>query len=567
MNEFDKFDHVVVLMLENRSFDNLLGYLYKDGVPNGKKFEGLQDGHSNPVPPAANGFNEHPIIAAFAGKDSDQFLYSQPFPDPGEEYQHVNTQLFGTIIPDSNEGKDAFHMEKPYNVPKGIAPNTDLGTPLAPLPPMNGFIKDYISNLLSSYNKTEFEAGYDQYKVIMQCFTPEQIPVLTGLAKSFAVFDHWHCSVPTQTWCNRAFWHAASSGGKVINPLEEGDAIGHGGVKEDAADMDAWTKSNWEKDTLFSRMCHPGWGKKKVSWKVYSQIPVISLTAMVNGEFCHRKDFDCFFHDVEKNKLPAYSFLEPKFTGMHNDQHPSAINHELDTGTVLLGEELIWQVYESIRKSPQRDKILFIITYDEHGGCFDHVAPSSAVPPDSTVGQFGFPFDRLGVRVPMVMVSSWIQPNTIVNETFDHTSFIRTACEKWNLEGLTERDKHASVFVSPKLFGEEKRTDPWPELPYPLSPESKKMVDLVALEFEQGKIENECVLKKALADAPLNGLQSSIKIGLLYYEKINLLGRTEPDSILTNGQLVEFTKKLERKNKTVLRRGIRFFKDLWCVFF
>lgn len=124
MNEFDKFDHVVVLMLKNRSFDNLLGYLHQDGAPAGKQFEGLQKEHSNPVPHGANGYNEHPSIAAFAGNDCDQFLYSQPFPDPGEEYQHVNTQLFGTIIPESNEGLDAFHMTSPYNVLPDVPPNT-----------------------------------------------------------------------------------------------------------------------------------------------------------------------------------------------------------------------------------------------------------------------------------------------------------------------------------------------------------------------------------------------------------------------------------------------------------
>ena len=253
MEELEKFDHiVVVLMLENRSFDNLLGYLYVDGVPEGKKFEGLQNTDiSNPVPPGANGQKEHPTISTYAGAGPD--LYSQPFPDPGEEYQHVNTQLFGTINPASNEGIRAFKMVSPYNLPEagsatpeGTDPNTEQEKPL-PLALMNGFIKDYISNLQSSPSQDvpESEISYDQYKVIMQCFTPSQVPVLTGLAKSFAVFDHWHCSVPSQTWCNRAFWHAGTSGGKVINPVEEGDPIWHGGAIEDAEDMVRWAETNW----------------------------------------------------------------------------------------------------------------------------------------------------------------------------------------------------------------------------------------------------------------------------------------------------------------------------------
>ncbi len=566
MNEFDKFDHVVVLMLENRSFDNLLGYLYQDGVQAGKQFEGLQNGQSNPVPPGANGYNEHPTIAAFAGKDTDHFLYSQPFPDPGEEYQHVNTQLYGTIIPDSNDGVDAFHMVSPYNVPKGLPPNTDSGIAPFPLPIMNGFIKDYISNLQATYNKKESEITFDDYKVIMQCFTPEQTPVLTGLAKNFAVFDHWHCSVPSQTWCNRAFWHAASSGGKVINPIEEGDPIWHGGAKEDVVDMVQWAEANWKNDTIFSRMRRPKKGYKKVSWNVYTPMDFISSVAMINGEFCGHKKFDCFYLDAAKGELPAYSFLEPKFTGIHDDQHPSAVNHELHPGTVLLGEELMWNVYEAIRKSPLRDKILFIITHDEHGGCFDHVAPPAAVPPGGTVNQFGFPFDRLGVRVPMVMVSSWIQPNTIINETFDHTSFIRTACEKWGLDGLTERDKNASVFVSPKLFGAEKRSD-WPQLPRPLNAEKLNLVATVSQHFEQGKVVGAHPLKTALANAPLHGLQKTIKTGLLYYEKLNKLGQTDPGSIKTNGHLVAFEQQLKRKNNSIFRRVLRFLRELWCLLF
>lgn len=81
-----KFDHVVVLMLENRSFNNLLGSLYEDGVPKGKTFEGLKDKTINmPMSTDANGYKQHPVIEPSQAAD-----YHQPYPDPGEVYQHLN---------------------------------------------------------------------------------------------------------------------------------------------------------------------------------------------------------------------------------------------------------------------------------------------------------------------------------------------------------------------------------------------------------------------------------------------------------------------------------------------
>ena len=91
------------------------------------------------------------------------------------------------------------------------------------IPTMQGFIKDYFNTLTATKNWTG--SADDQSKVIMQCFAPTSIPVLSGLAQQFAVFDHWFCAVPSQTWCNRAFWHAATSWGWVNNPPLSGDAI------------------------------------------------------------------------------------------------------------------------------------------------------------------------------------------------------------------------------------------------------------------------------------------------------------------------------------------------------
>jgi phospholipase C len=229
-----------------------------------------------------------------------------------------------------------------------------------------------------------------------------------------------------------------------------------------------WTEHVWTQDNIFKRM-----SKHRVTHRVYTQ-ELVSLTSLVNGLFEDEEavfdyGLEKFKCDLNENNLRQYSFLEPKFLGKHNDMHPSSALPNLDdgpeeVGTVLLGEALIWQVYNDIFTSPYKDKTLFIITSDEHGGCFDHVAPppvkgGKGWPPDpnhKVPNEEEFKFDRLGIRVPMVMVSAYIQPNTIMNDHFDHTSFIKTMSKKHGLGHLTDRDLHAKSFE--KVFSGPKRS-------------------------------------------------------------------------------------------------------------
>lgn len=482
-NGLDTFEHVVVLMLENRSFDNLLGYLYLDKdfkIPPGKSFAGLQEGEmENPVPDYAKDYAKNPILKAERAGD-----YSQPFPDPGEVYQHVNTQLYNDFNPTSNKGIDQTKMKSPYNLPEKLPPLEKR---------MKGFVKDYINTLeglwqekigskkfLSKRKRKKLEAKYgayqnpgvDQYRVIMQCFMPDQIPVLTTLAREFAVFDHWHCSVPSQTWCNRAFWHAGTSGGKVINPTDEAKGQGWKGFKK-------WRKSVWTQPTIFDRMEN---AEEKITHHIYAD-PLVSVTHLVHGFSHHMNlipnwddliEFEKDINGESDRPFAQYSFIEPKFFGKHNDQHPSSVGSGWDVndgktleGTVRLGEDLIRRVYDIIKNSPHRDDTLLIITHDEHGGCFDHVYPGPAIPPVfEGPGEKGFDFKRLGIRVPMVMVASSIAENTIVNEPFDHSSFIKTMCKKWNLAGLQARDMSPKTNTFEHVFSSTKR-ESWPDLPPP----------------------------------------------------------------------------------------------------
>jgi len=469
----DTFEHVVVLMLENRSFDNILGYLYEDGVPVGKQFEGVVG--NNLTNPDENG-NLVPV--------SPQTNFHEPFPDPGEVFDHVTAQLFS-------------------------------GETTPGIPNMQGFVKDYFNTLTALGKKWKGSAA-DQSKAIMQCFTPSSIPVLSSLAQQFAVFDHWYCAVPSQTWCNRAFWHAATSWGWVNNPPLDGDAPWN---------LDSWAKYS-QGPTLFDLMeTKFGTG----SWCVYEDLGVPftklihwgDLKDKVGEDYFRyfeggRPFFRNFFHDCAAGELPKYSFVEPHFINFfedvlwHDDMHPSSFHSLIYSdggpGSVLLGDRIVWKVYQAIRNSKSAignnwQNTLLIITVDEHGGGFDHVPPPTATQPDlkqfnnNGVGEEGFDFKRLGVRVPMVMVSANIAANTIVNSPMHHCSFLQTMQQKWGLGSLGPRQDTAPPFTEVFTSTQRDRTT-WPDWIFYPGPSSTL---------------DEALMRGVdLRDEPLNDLQISI---------------------------------------------------------
>lgn len=395
-------EHVVVLMLENRSFDNLLGWLYTDAPPpRGQDFDGLHAGLWNPLnglDPDGLPYIEQVFVRRNGDKGDPDFTL--PHPDPGEGYRDTNHQLF-----------------QHYQV----------ATEYPPAPTNMGFVDNYMNAMV--YGTYAFGDAPTDPRAIMTCFTPEQVPVLSELARSFAVCDRWFCSVPSQTLPNRDFVHAASSCGQVNNkPNALCDAR-----------------------TIFQQITDAK--RPELSWRVYSGTAKgqpFSLTRTIMTQLLDQA-FDAnflgladFHADAAAGRLPSYAFLEPQFSGPgQNDQHPPA--------DLRSGEQLIADVYASLSGSPQWEQTLFVITYDEHGGCYDHVAPpKGAKPPDGLglPGQDGFQFNRFGVRVPAVVVSPWIEAGTVARPAgytpFDHTSIIATVQKCFGLDGhLTARDAAA----------------------------------------------------------------------------------------------------------------------------
>lgn len=416
INNLDKIKHIVVLMLENRSFDNLLGWLYHDNKQreDQPKFEGLNLSLWNPldnidtdgnrfiekVPVEMNGQKKYK-----GSKEIDNPAdFTLPAPDPGEGFRDTNYQLYGVY------DVDAVYPPEPVNI---------------------GFVNNYQNAML--YGTYSFGDAPTDPRSIMKCYTPDQTPVLSQLAKSFAVCDQYYCSIPSQTLPNRDFVHAATSTGYVNN--------------KPYANCNAKTIFNQIQDAIDG-------GRKDLSWAVYSGTSAgqpFSLTRVIMTELVDKK-FDPNFKaltnfrkDAAAGNLPSYTFIEPQFSGPgQNDQHPPS--------DIRTGEKLIADIYNDLVHSPLWSKTLFVITYDEHGGCYDHVSPpNGAKNPDekNAAGQMGFMFNRFGMRVPAVLISPYIEPGTIFRSPswppFDHTSVIKTIQKCFGLSGyLTQRDLHAN---------------------------------------------------------------------------------------------------------------------------
>jgi len=436
-----RLDHVVVVMFENRSFDNMLGYLYAPGEV--ASFEGVVGRSlSNPIPEYAPDAHRE-VVSVHHAENMDT-----PNPDPGEEYQHVNTQLFRSVSPPDNRFKLADAMQAPFNAPDD--PQR--------LPTMDGFVTDYIN---AFHAETGRMPRYEEYAQIMACYTPEQLPVLSTLAKGFACFDHWFCEVPSQTFTNRSFFHAASASGFVVNaPYENFPA--HNTA-----------------ETIFERLEKAG-----LPWRVYGDPDMrISFTGLIHASRLspffktHFASIHDFYEDAERGTLPAYSFIEPNMLHGHNDMHPPV--NALFTGisidapsSLLGGEAYLATIYDAIRASSTLSgsnyaNTLLLVTFDEHGGTYDHVPPPPAPPPDpaAPAGQMGFRFDRSGVRLPTVAISAYIDPGTVVTEEFRSTSLIRTLRERWPLgDPLTARDAIAADIAPILTRATPRAQEDWPEV-------------------------------------------------------------------------------------------------------
>jgi len=383
MGNLSSVRSVVHLMLENRSFDNIIGFLYTDNgnrSPNGDRFDGLAGDEVNHD---ASG-NAIEIVR-------EKSRTRLPKPNAHERYEHILVQL-----ENSNDG----------------------------------FVRDYAT----VKNSTPSE--------IMTCFDPSLIPNLAEICRRYAVCDAWFSSLPSETWPNRAFALCGTASGmenNIYNPFV------------------------WRAPTIFERL-----DEKQLSWRVYYDESFTALTRLQFGELLSPKygknfaEFEAFLHDANAGALPNYAFVEPNFfhnpfsTRSQSDMHPPS--------DVTAGDSFTAKVFNAVVTSPQwkANEVLLVITWDEHGGMYDHVSPPmGAVPPDTIPGQMGFKWDRFGIRVPAVVVSPFVKKGSVFRASgatpFDHTSVLATIERRFGIAPLTKRDAAAPDLDS--ILTEPARTD------------------------------------------------------------------------------------------------------------
>ena len=374
MTNYGAIKHIVVLMMENRSFDHMLGSLQTPSF----EINGLADTHFNPTP---DGVQVPTTDNAHCAGDLE--------PGPAHDFLDVQEQVFS---------------------------NPD-GT-LNPTPTMGGFVRSYAKQ------------NSDRADMVMRCFAPGALPALHALARNYTVCSNWFSSVPGPTLPNRAFVHAATSLGRV----------------DMSPDYFKGLRTVYEQfDTL--RMQD---GRARPTYRIYyNDSTLLSAVGYLNVHLECLTDYWRFADDCEHGHLASYSFIEPQYKnngGPASDQHP---DHD-----VMAGDAFIADVYKAIASLNKEtwESTLLVITYDEHGGLFDHVPPPAAPQPDNYVSTLpAFNFDRLGVRVPAVLVSAYT-PHKVDRTVYDHTSILATARKLLVAEtgyaeyALTARDRQASVF-------------------------------------------------------------------------------------------------------------------------
>lgn len=359
-------DNIVVLMMENRSFDHYFQKLPESGQTD------VDVAPENYTNPDANGV---PVA---------------PFHDTQYCVVDVNHEWTGSHE-QINAGK------------------------------MDGFFKtnDGWSELPAGAGMNEMFRAGDR---ALGYYTGDDIPFYHWAANEFAISDRYFSSLPGPTWPNRMYLYAGSSFGVVHNDVVSPDK------------------------TIFDYL-----ELRQVSWKVYySTTPgfaifidkYLALKGQLEGRFVPISEY---FADAAAGKLPAVAFVDPGIAREgydQNDEHPPAIP--------MIGEQFVATVVDALTKSPQWSKSAFFLTYDEHGGFYDHVVPPEACPPDDKTpllkaGDTDAKFDQLGIRVPFLVVSPYAKKHYVDHNTYDHTSILRFIEARFQIPAMTHRDANAEA--------------------------------------------------------------------------------------------------------------------------
>jgi phospholipase C len=360
-----QIEHIVVLMMENHSYDNYLGMLQRPGADGFKLKHGVPTA-TNPYP---NGQIQHafrmPTTCQLSSRPSQEWTASHNAYDNGR---------------------------------------------------MDGFVSTAIDPLT-----TDIVGG-----VAMGYWQAEDLPFYYSVYRQFPIADRYFCSVLGQTFPNRRYLLAATSIGQI----------------DDFAPANTDYPAN---GTIFDQFDAHG-----ITWKDYtaSLVPTSSSLALFPELYLKNAQAKVvlnteFFTDAAAGTLPNYSLVEPDYANQ-SEENPQ---------NIAMGEEFAARVINTVISGPDWDRTLLILTYDEHGGYYDHVPPPAAIPPDSIgpalePGENGFDgFARYGFRVPFTIVSPWARKHFVSHQVYDHTSILKLVETKWNLPALTLRDANATAML------------------------------------------------------------------------------------------------------------------------
>ena len=377
MANLEKIDHIVVLMLENRSFDHMLGYLSLEGGRN--DIDGLREEFAN----------EH----------------------DGRRYpvHHLRTTA---ILDDPDHSAGSVDLQFGGDA-------------------MSGFVASF-AETLSGRGVRDGDPGR-----VMGYYGAADVPVYDHLARQFAVCDRWFSSVPGATWPNRLYaicGRAARSRDDLPHnrpPMYNQPSF----VRHLDAHGVSWRWYSFEVGTLRLadaryKLGHHDrfafFSRENLNWKAALEIRMDTFASS-------------FLEDAARGTLPSVSWIDPNFSNFNpigfqpNDDHAPA--------DIRDGQELVLAVYHALATSPQWDKTMLVICYDEHGGFYDHVPPPAA--PDDDRRTFG----RYGVRVPALVLSPWTEPGSVSKTVFDHTSIIKTILLRFAPDALSRPKRHPSLLA------------------------------------------------------------------------------------------------------------------------
>jgi phospholipase C len=370
-------DTVVVLMMENRSFDHYLGWLGADHVylDEGRRRHG-RDFHINA---------------------SIKEQYRNPF---GQiEFTRASSEL----ADDPSPYRGCNHRDPGHNWTKGRV-QRDLGF------------------LASGTGNDSFATSY---------YMAENLPVHAHIARRFTVMDRHHASLLGPTWPNRQYLYTAQSEGlkTSLHPLDF---------------------AQYSSPTILEKLQSAGVAVAEY----FTNLPVALLWGARMFPFA--RTLDVFFNDAAAGTLPSVSFITPWFGGpFRTDDHPH--------GDIVLGQRFIEALYTAFVRSPQWQRGMFVLVYDEWGGFFDHAKPP--VVPDARESSNDLNnFGQTGFRVPSMVASPYARPGYVDHNLYDHTSILRFL--EWRFLGappegpgrsgsrwyLTKRDRHANNYGASLRF-------------------------------------------------------------------------------------------------------------------